>query len=156
VGAALALILFWIWIFSGAPRKQNPDRLEDRAWVSRAEATCAATRHRIDRLPPAQATKGAAARADVVDRANDDLTAMLDELAADQPRGDGDRVIVRRWLVDWRRYVGNRRDYTSRLRKDPGARMYVDEKFNDSIETVISTFAQVNDMDSCSTPLDIS
>jgi hypothetical protein len=81
---------------------------------------------------------------------------MLDKLSADRADDAGDRELVGKWLVDWRRYVGNRRDYARRLRTDPHARLFVDEKFNDSIETVISTFAQVNDMDSCATPTDVS
>jgi hypothetical protein len=156
IGTALALILFWIWIFSGAPKKQNPDRLTDRAWVTRAEATCAAAMQRIDALPPAQATKAAEARAAVVGQANDELTTMLDKLTADRADDAGDRELVGKWLVDWRRYVANREDYARRLRTDPNARLFVDEKFNDSIETVVSTFAQVNDMDSCATPTDVS
>ena len=108
------------------------------------------------RCPPAQATKGAKARAAVVSQANDELATMVDKLAADRPDDAGDRELVTKWLADWRRYVGNRRDYASRLRTDPSARLFVDEKFNDSIETVVSTFAQVNDMDSCATPTDVS
>src|SRR4051794_23730795 len=115
VGTAGALILFWIWILSGAPKKQNPDRLDDRAWVSRAEATCAAAMHRIDELPPAQATKAAGARADVVAQANDELSAMLDRLSADPVTDTSDAELVRQWLADWRRYVGNRQDYARRL-----------------------------------------
>jgi hypothetical protein len=40
VVAALAIALFWLWIFSGAPAKDNPDRLTDEAYVSRLEARC--------------------------------------------------------------------------------------------------------------------
>jgi len=156
IGTALALILFWIWILSGAPKKQNPDRLHDRAWVARSEATCAASMRRVDALPPAQATKDAKARAEVVERADDELATMLDKLTADRPDDASDRELVGKWLADWRRYLGNRRDYAAALRKNPKARLFVDEKFNDSIETVVSTFAQVNDMDSCATPTDVS
>jgi hypothetical protein len=156
VMAAVALILFWLWIFSGAPRKQNPDYLEDRAWAERTEATCAATVARIDELPDAPSAASSAERADVVDRANDELEAMLDDLDAHPPSNPDDLEVVRPWLADWRTYLGNRRDYADRLRTDPDAQLLVDEKFRDSIETVIGTFAEVNEMDSCVVPGDIA
>jgi hypothetical protein len=155
VVAALAIVLFWLWIFSGAPRRQNPDRLRDRAWVERAEATCAATVDRIEALPPAPSSASSAERADVVDGANQELDAMLTVLADDPPTGEGDLEVVRPWLADWRTYLDNRRDYERRLRTDPGARLFVDEKFGDPIETVIGIFADVNDMPSCATPGDV-
>ncbi len=155
VTAALALILFWLWIFSGAPKKQNPDYLEDRAWVDRSEATCAAAVDRIEALPAAPSSRDAAARADVVDQANDELDRMLDRLEADQPTGEGDLEVVRPWLTDWRAYLANREDYAARLRQDAGAQLYVDEKFSDNIDTVIQTFAEVNEMGSCAPPGDV-
>jgi hypothetical protein len=155
VTTGLALILFWLWIFSGAPRKQNPDYLEDRAWAERTEATCAATVARIDDLPAAPSAGSSSERAAVVDRANDELEAMLDELDVDLPSSQEDVEVVRPWLADWRTYLANRRDYADRLRTDPDAQLLVDEKFRDSIETVIGTFAEVNEMDSCVVPGDV-
>jgi hypothetical protein len=92
----------------------------------------------------------------VVSRANDELDEMLDAIEADEPTGKGDLDVVRPWLADWRTYLGDRRDYAERLRTDPKARLFVDEKFNDSIETVIETFAEVNEMDSCVVPGDVA
>lgn len=155
VTTGLALILFWLWIFSGGPRKQNPDYLEDRAWAERTEATCAATVARIDDLPAAPSAASSSERAAVVDRANDELEAMLDELDVDLPSSKDDLEVVRPWLADWRTYLANRRDYADRLRTDPDAQLLVDEKFRDSIETVIGTFAEVNEMDSCVVPGDV-
>jgi hypothetical protein len=156
IAVSLALILFWIWIFSGGPRKTNPDYLKDRGWTDRTEATCARTVKRIDALPPAPDSTTSAARADVVSRANDELDEMLDAIEADEPTGEGDLDVVRPWLADWRTYLGDRRDYAERLRTDPHARLFVDEKFNDSIETVIETFAEVNEMPSCVVPGDVA
>jgi ABC-type transporter Mla subunit MlaD len=156
VAVALGLVLFWLWIFAGGPKKQNPDYLADRAWVQRAQDTCRATVDRIDALPPASESTDNVARAQVVDRANDELETMLDQLAARRPTGDGDEEVVQPWLADWRTYLGNRRDYADRLANDPGAQLLVDEKFHDSIETVIGTFAEVNDMPACAPPGDVA
>jgi hypothetical protein len=156
VAVALALAVFWIWIFSGAPRKQNPDYLEDRAWVERTEATCATTVARIDELPAASESEDHVERAAVVARANDELDRMLDRIAADPPKPAADREVVEPWLADWRTYLGDRRDYAERLREDPDARLLVDEKFGDQIETVITTFTEVNRMISCAPPGDVA
>ena len=91
----------------------------------------------------------------MVDRANDELEAMLDGLDVDLPSSQEDQAVVRPWLADWRTYLDNRRDYADRLRTDPDAQLLVDEKFSDSIETVIGTFAEVNEMDSCVVPGDV-
>ena len=38
VVAILAMVGFWAWVFSGAPAKQNPDYLQDRAYAEALEA----------------------------------------------------------------------------------------------------------------------
>ena len=155
VAVVLGLVLFWAWIFSGAPRRQNPDYLDDRRWVAAAERSCAATRERLENLPDATTTTDATARAEVLDRATDLLDTMVDGLA-DPPADDrADADLVRRWVDDWRRYLVARRDYADRLRIDPDARLLLDEKFNDPLDRVIETFADVNAMPSCATPGDV-
>ncbi len=155
VVVGLALAMFWIWIFSGGPRRQNPDHLSDRAWVARAEATCRRAVAEVGRLPRAEQTRRPQERADVVDRATTRLEAMVDRLGRPLPDKGDDARLVRAWLGDWRTYLGNRRDYTRRLREDPRARFLLDEKFSDPIDTVISTFAEVNDMAACAPPGDV-
>ena len=154
--AALALAGFWIWILSGAPSRSNPDRVADREWAARAEATCAAARDRLDGLPPARDAATAEDRARIVDRGTDELTSMVDALADDLPADDGDAANVRRWLADYRRYLDARRDYAARLRRDPDAQLLYPERFGDPLDRVLDVFAEdVNEIDSCGTPGDI-
>lgn len=148
-GAVILMALFWIWILTGGPRKQNPDYLSDRDWVADAEALCAATRDDVDALPRAEAAGSAAERADVLDDANDLVAAMLVDLGEPLPADDGDIAVVRPWLDDWATYLGDRRAFADALRTDAEAQFLVTEKFNDPIDTVIKTFADVNDMPSC-------
>lgn len=149
VVAMVAIALFWIWIFSGAPARQNPDRIQDRAWVERAEATCAATKTRIaERTAPA-GRQDQAARADAIDASTEDLRVMLDELRSPLPDGEGDREVVGPWLADWDRLLGDRTTYADAVRVDPDARFLTTEKFNDPLDRVIEIFADVNDMPSC-------
>lgn len=156
VVVVLALVLFWIWIFSGGPARENRDFLGDRRWVARAEATCSATAADIERLPPASGAADATSRADVVDEASDRLELMIDRLARPAPDIATDVKLVDAWLTDWRAYVVNRREYAASLRRDASARLLVNEKFGDPLDTVITTFAEVNDMASCAPPGDVA
>lgn len=151
LGAAvlIGVALMWIWIFSGAPKKVNPDRLADREWVERAEDTCRATMDRVDERSEPGDTQEPAARADAIDASSDDLEEMVDDLADPPPSEESDREVVQRWLDDWDVLIEDRRTYAETVREDPDARFLITEKFNDGIDDVIGTFAEVNEMPSC-------
>lgn len=148
VAVALAIVLFWIWIFSGAPGRENPDYLEDRSWVERAQRTCDATRRRIDdRTDLRSGDRGA--RADAIAAGNRNIEAMLEELRDPLPSTDGDRLVVRAWLSDWEHLLEDRVIYANAVRDDPDARFVTREKFNDPLDRVVQTFAEVNEMPEC-------
>ncbi len=153
----VAIVIFWFLILAGWFNKRNPDYLHDRAFVSRTSQRCSDTRRAINRLPPAADSPTAAARADVVDQATARLTDMVDAIAADEPKDASDARIVKAWVADWRVYLGNRRDYTVRLRSNPRAQFLVDEKprANDPYDRVIKNFADINDMPDCGPTLDV-
>lgn len=156
VGVSLALVLFWLWIFTGGPRKANPDFLGDRGWVTSADKICATAEQRVDALPGAEESPNSTQRAVVVDQATDDLEKMVDRLAANSPDNPGDLELVEQWLGDYRSYLASRRTYADDLPADPGARLLFDEKFTKPVDDVIATFAQVNNMPSCEPPGDVS
>ena len=62
------------------------------------------------------------------------------------------------WLDDWTTYIGNRQRYVENLRVDDEARFLETTKGSDTkgITRAINSFAQVNRMDSCETPADLS
>ncbi|HEX2576185.1 MAG TPA: hypothetical protein VHK88_07530 [Aquihabitans sp.] len=155
--AALAMILFWIWIFAGGPRKANADRLDDRAYVERTEQRCQRLLTDLDELPAAGEATSAAERADVLDRANVLVAAMVDDIQADAPTTGDDGESLRGWFADWRAYVADREAYAERLRADPDARLLVTEnpELKDSVDRTIKIFADVNDMPDCATPGDV-
>ncbi len=146
----LAMALFWLWIFSGAARRQNPDLLEDRAWVERAEATCAATMDRRSTSaagagrPPGAGRPGRRHR-----RVHRGPARHAGRLRSPLPDGEGDREVVEPWLADWDRLLGDRDTYADAMRVNPDARFLTEEKFNDPLDRVIEIFADVNDMPSC-------
>ncbi len=156
VVAVLVMVGFWAWIFSGAPKRANPDRLSDRAFVTRTEQRCRKLDRDLTRLPNAEDTTTPVARAEVLDRANDRVARFVDAIAADARRSGRDVRSVDGWIKDWRTYVNDRRDFADRLRKNPDARFYVSKsKLGDTVDGTIKVFADVNDMSACATPGDV-
>jgi len=145
----LAIVLMWIWIFSGAPRRTNPDFLADRQWAEDAEETCAAAKERIDARSASAGNQGTAERADSIDESTDDLEAMLADLRDPLPEAEADREVVGPWLDDYDRLIEDRRTYADAVRVDPDARFLTTEKFNDPLDRVVQTFAEINEMPSC-------
>lgn len=155
VMVGLAIALFWIWIFSGAPAKDNPDELDDPAYVAELEARCQQLRDDIGELPLPTETPTPAERAAVIDEANDLIAAFIDDVRAGAPTSGDDQVSMEGWLADWDTYLADREDYVERLATDPEARLLVDESpLGDSVDKTIEIFAQVNRIPDCATPGD--
>lgn len=157
VVVALALILFWIWIFAGGPKKANPDRLDDRAYVERTSERCGRLLDDLERLTPASESATNVERAQVVGAANALVAEMVDDIQGDAPTTGADAEVLRGWFRDWHTYLDDREDYAGRLRRDPDAQFLVteNEEFHDSVDKTIEVFADVNDMPDCATPGDV-
>lgn len=155
--AALAMFLFWLWIFTGGPRKANPDRLDDRAFVERAEARCDRLLTDLEDVQAASEADSATERAAALDRANVLVMAMVDDLEADAPLSGDDRKSLDGWFQDWNAYLDDRRTYADALRVDPDAQLRITEntELRDGVDKTIEIFADVNDMPSCATPGDV-
>ena len=137
------------------PGRQDPvDRVHDASFASAAEARCDEAHDAIDQLPAADQTPKPAERADVVDQADAELAAMLDDLEALAPAGD-DGVITKEWIADWRTYLGDREAFATALRTDPKARLLVTAKDSEQITEFIDAFAADNQIPACATPLDL-
>lgn len=157
VMAALAIALFWIWVFAGGPKKDNPDKLQDQAYVDALEDRCQQLRADIGDLTPSKDTPDNVERAAVVVQANELVAAFIDDVAASAPtEGDAARS-MEGWLADWRIYLIDREDYAERLATDPEARLLLDEsQLGDPVDKTIEIFAQVNGISDCATPGDLS
>jgi hypothetical protein len=156
VVGALAMVGFWAWILSGAPKRDNPDRVDDRQYVAAVDRHCRAAVRAIDALPPAIDSKTPSARADVVDEATAVLGRLVDRIEADAPRAGDDAIRLKGWVRDWRIYLGNRRDYATRLQSDRRAQFLVDvNKAGDPIDRPIKNFADINDIPACDPPGDV-
>ena len=156
VVAILAIALFWAWVFSGAPAKQNPDYLDDRTYAAALEARCTELRTDIGELPRASETPERLDRAEVIDQANAMIGEFIDDVSAAAPTTGEAGTAMEGWLADWRTYLADREDYVDRLRNDEGDRFYVDESpLGDTVDRTIEVFADINRIPDCATPGDV-
>jgi len=156
-GSFSALVIgMWIYAFFIYDPGLKVDELADRSFPIAAERICAASRSDLDALPPANVSRTATERAEVIDTANARLRAMIGELRSVVPDGEG-RVTsgVNEWLDDWSTYVEDRQAYADGLRADPQTRFTETVKANRQVSRAVDGFAEVNRMESCSTPGDV-
>jgi hypothetical protein len=154
--AVIAMIMLWVAIFAGYFNKDNPDKLQDEAYVAQLEDQCQALRDDLDTLPNAADIDSAGERADVLDDANVMVASFVDELAANAPTSGDAKVSVEGWIADWRIYLENREDFADRLRTDPDAQLLLDRsELGDSVDKTIQIFSQVNEIPACETPGDV-
>jgi hypothetical protein len=148
------MVVFWIYAFFFAP-KGSPDILHDRAFAPAAEARCAHALVVIHELPNAVTAKSASERADVIDKANQELRDMLATISA-LPTGDvHDTNLIGLWLTDWRQYVTDREDFSRALRANSSATFGVSARDGQQITKAMDAFAGRNRMPSCQTPDDV-
>jgi hypothetical protein len=155
------LAVLWVYAFFIAD-PQNPNRMEDRAWVERAEAICASTRERLDELPDLRRLadveplrEALRQRAVIGEDATDLLEQMVEDLEAlPAPSGADDEQLVKLWLADWRTQLSDRRAHIQRWRAGE------DEPFRETafggrpLGIRIADFTTLNGMDSCAPPGD--
>ena len=161
LGAAAILVLLggWVYVLFFYDPGLLIDELADRRFPDAAEEICASAVERLEALPPAMEAGSASERADVVERSNLILEDMVDRLEPHAPtEPENVRAGVAEWIADWRVYIGNRERYVDNLRADPDARFLESPKGTSTkgITRAIDGFAQVNRMESCSTPDDVS
>lgn len=166
VGLAVVVLLIvamWVWIYLWAPR-DNPDRLETRAFADDAQALCTPFEADFAALPVTGTDTTIAQRADNVARGTGLTIAMVDALkdAASTVTHEDDRRLLDLWFADWDAYIADREAYAARLRDAaPDAdradlAFTLTERSSGGIYTrTIDGFAEVNDMGACMVPGDI-
>jgi hypothetical protein len=151
-----SLVVMWTAVVAVRLTRDEPDRLDDRAAVSRTEDVCAATRAGLPSVPPGRDAETAAARADRLDAETAALTAMVAELETIPWSGGRDARLVGQWLADWRQHLADRTAYAESVRST-GRNDVVFNGFAPDGESVtyrMDAFADTNDLDSCLTPSD--
>lgn len=161
LGLAIAFIAFmWVYAFFFAA-DDGINRIEDRVWSERAEATCAAAKQSLldlaDYRTLDEVGAGALAqRADIVEQANIILSDMVATLRLDPAVGKKAEQVIPRWLDDYETYLADRVAYVAQLRSGDGS-VFAETEINGSpISNFLGDVARQNEMPTCQVPLDLA
>lgn len=161
---AMAIVAMWVWIYLFAPR-DNPDRLQSRSFAESAEAICLPLQAAINALPTGRDVDTVAERTEQI-AAGTDLTetmvAALKDMSAAHVTDHHDSLILNAWFADWDAYLKDRWRHVATLdalgEEATGSdlRFILTERAEGGIYTRrMDGLANVNDMPSCHTPLDL-
>lgn len=162
---ALGTIMFLItamWIYGlFFASKESINKIGDEKWAARAQSRCEISKQRLRDLADLRridsvAGDALAQRATIVDRATDELQAMLDDIVAAVPSDDKGRAIVPLWEAEYRRYIVDRREYAEDLRAGDNSPFAESTFENLPLSERLGTFARDNRMPSCAPPMDLS
>lgn len=156
----LAIAGFWIWAFSPLPTRGHPDTLDTldgKAFPVAAEVRCATTLEQLDTLPrdwdidnPEQLAEQVAAGTDLLVPQVADLRNLARSISdPDEARKVGI------WLDDWDVYITDRNNLVAKLRQGERAEFIYTARNGVQIARILNRFAEVNNMPSCRTPMDI-
>lgn len=154
IAIVLALAGMWIYVlFIGNP--ENVDELKDPAYGSAAEPICRATVARLGELGVVnQVTSSPQQRAEVTQRADGELRAMVDRLKALPVSNADDQHAITLWLADWDQWLADRAAWVAQL--EQGKDVQFLEKQRESTKQpnskALNDFAEINSMRSCATP----
>lgn len=160
----LAMVGMWAWIYLFAPR-DNPDRLESRDFAASAEALCLPLQAEINALPTGRDADTVAERTEQIvagTELTETMVAALRDAADKHVTAGHDLLVLEAWFDDWDAYLQDRRRHVSKLQslgesaEGSDLRFILTERAEGGIYTRrIDGLANVNDMESCHTPLDL-
>lgn len=158
----VAIVAMWVYGLFFAP-SVSPEMISDRAWVTRAEATCKTQRALVYGLANARSFKDLTPRsealrqrADVADRATGYLRDMLQSLRADPPADAASVALLAKWFGEWDIYMSDRDTHVAQFRagNDPPFAQTANET-GAPVPIRMDQFARTNKMSDCQVPLDL-
>jgi hypothetical protein len=147
---ATAFVAFWGWALFFA-NKTALNKIEDRAWASRAETICVPVKAALRSLE-LEATSDLTERADLVVESTDLLTEMLNHIEAVAPADEKGRALIPQWIGDYRTLLQDRYRYADVLRSGENRAFSETPVQGVPITERIETFAGDNEMPSCAPP----
>lgn len=157
VGVFLALVSFWVWAFANRDSIAHPDEFDDPVFIQAAEAVCAPRQANIGELPLATAAENAVERGELLELGTAQLELMVAELRTlplpTDPKG---ATGVPQWLDDYDLFLNDRRVYADVLAtgEDP-AFLISGNAQGVRVTDLLTTYAEVNMMDSCAPSGDV-
>jgi hypothetical protein len=153
------LIAMWVYGLFFAS-KEAINRINDRDWPVRAQTICQRANaqrlqltdlRRLDDVGPG----ALAGRAELVDRATDIVTRMLDEVVAVSPVDAKGQELIPMWEAEYRMYLQDRRDYANLLRTGINRPFAETRSQGLPVSERLETFAGDNEMPACAPPRDL-
>lgn len=155
-----AIAVMWVYGLFFAS-KESINKINDRAWAARAQTICERARterlaltdlRRLDEMGPG----ALAGRAELVDRATDIVTRMLDEVVAVRPSDAKGQALIPMWEAEYRTYLQDRREYADLLRSGVNRPFAETQSEGLPVSERLETFAGDNEMPTCSPPRDLT
>lgn len=152
----VAMVAFWVYVFFVAPSAPE-DKLNSNAFPLAAQPVCTSVIKALDadHLLNQQAATPSE-RADLVERQDTKLAAMVQQLRALAPPTGDDGHAISAWLDDWNQWLVDRAAWVGKLRAGQDAPF--DEKARDNGEPnskALNAFAVTNAMPACATPFGV-
>ena len=154
--AVILIALMWAYILSPFSKSGGtPTTLKDTTFTTAAEQACAAAQADIAKLPKAATAESPEERSTVLTEANAIVAGLVKNLEAIEPKAPQDRQFTDQWLADWNSYLASRQAYAQLLATGKDDRFAVQAEGGHPITERMDGFAQINNMPSCQTPLDV-
>ena len=156
----LVIAGFWIWAFSPFPTRGHPDTLDTldgQAFTANAEVRCAATLEQLDTLPRDWDIDNPRQLAEQVSSGTELLVPQVADLRnlSRSISNPDEAQKVELWLDDWNTYIADRNNLVAKLRQGERAEFIYTARNGVQIARILDRFAEVNNMLSCRTPMDI-
>jgi hypothetical protein len=151
----IGLVLFWIFVF--VISKPINDTLPDHNWGPAAEAVCTDV---VNQLHAANlvdvVAKTPQERADLVERQDAILATQVARLRAIPTTDVTTRNATTAWLNDWDTWLRDRAAWLVKLRNGEDAPfLETQDKNGTPSSEALGTFAQINKMPDCATPVGV-
>ena len=161
IAVCVLIATMWVYAFGFASR-ESFNRIGDDAWKVRTEATCQKAEDERFALQDLSAMNpndpdDLKKKASIVDAATDSLERAINSIARDIPTDAKGQELVPQWLNDYRKYIGDRRNFVEELRTSDRRPFFAETELEGvPISEKIGKFARENDIRTCQPPLDLS
>jgi len=153
VSLVLALALMWIYVLFVA-NPENVDKLKSSSFGTQAQPVCRATIDRLSQLGLVnQIVKTPVDRAELVDKTDVELKAMVARLRTITVADADDAHAVNAWLADWDQWLADHAAWSAKLHQGENAQFFEKQRDNGAPNSkALNDFAQINSMPACATP----
>ena len=152
---SLAMWGYVLYLAFGPGRQAPPDRLDDPAFATEAQAICDAAHDDVDQLPRAIDAESAEERAAVIARGQRAVRDHGRRPRRGSPRRARTATSSPRGSPTGGSTSATVPAYADALRRDPEAQLLVTAKDREQITEFIDAFSADNQMIACATPIDV-